>query len=404
MARGKGAADYRYGSEGSQPRITMPGGEGLAVVALTWPGLQTARRLVGSLPPGTELFAPASLAPTAGPETGAVKSNQLYDAGRLATGDANSVRFYQGRLGDLLGEIFHLYRGLILIMATGIAVRSLRDYIVSKKTDPAVVVVDASGRYAISLLSGHLGGANELARQVAAILGAEAVITTASETRGLPALDLVAGRLGLGVWPRNNLTAVMAALVNGEEVEVLVEPSLLALLQVELPELAIRPLGDQAGVWGDRAGILVTWRRLPLPGPRWVFWRPQVLAAGVGCRRGTPASVILYALGMALQQAGLSRRSLQVLASVDFKGREPGLQLAARRLGLELRTFTPEELAACLERHPELSSSAVVAARVGLAGVCEPAALLAGGEGELLWPKMKYRGVTIALSLAPVVS
>ncbi len=393
------------GTAGS--KTAMARGEGLAIVALTRPGLQTARRLVHSLPPGTDLFAPAGLA-EAGPGAGAAKSSGIYqiewaaqhDADALAAGDVNGVKFYQGRLGDLLGEIFHLYRGLILIMATGIAIRALVKYIVSKKTDPAVVVVDAGGRYAISLLSGHLGGANELARRVAAILGAEAVITTASETQGLPALDLVAGRLGLGVWPRANLTAVMAALVNGEDVELLVEPPLLARLRAELPGLAIRPLGDQPGSHGNGAGILVTWRRLPLPGPRWVFWRPRVIVAGVGCRRGTPAGAILYTLGVALQGAGLSRQSLQVLASVDFKGREPGLQLAARRLGVELRTFTPGELAACLEQHPELSRSEAVAARVGLAGVCEPAALLAGGEGELLWPKMKHRGVTIALALA----
>ncbi|WP_025774556.1 cobalt-precorrin 5A hydrolase [Neomoorella thermoacetica] len=353
----------------------------LAIVALTRPGLQTALRLAGSLPEGTPVFAPASLA-----------------AGGAETDGEIRVDFYSGGLSDFLGEIFHRYRGLILIMAAGIAVRALRTHMVSKLTDPAVVVVDAAGKYAISLLSGHLGGANELARRVAAILGGEAVITTASESRGLPALDLVARRLEMTIWPRDNMTMVMAALVNGEAIDLLVEPPLLARLQGELPDLGARPLEGYSGVRGEGAGIMVTWRRLPLPGPRWVYWRPRVIVAGVGCRRGVPAGTILYALGVALKRAGISRQSLRSLASVDFKAREPGLELAARQLGLELRTFPPDELAACLERHPELSRSQTVAARVGLTGVCEPAAVLAGGDGELLWPKIKYRGVTIALA------
>ncbi|MDN5345314.1 MAG: cobalt-precorrin hydrolase, partial [Clostridia bacterium] len=148
------------------------------------------------------------------------------------------------------------------------------------------------------------------------------------------------------------------------------------------------------------AGIAVTWRRLYLPGRRWVFWRPRVISAGIGCRRGVACATILAALGLALREAGLSRQSLSNLASIDFKGQEPGLRGAASRLGLPLLTFTPAELAACLERHPHLQRSPRVASFIGIPGVCEPAAMLAAGEGELLWPKRSYQGVTVALALA----
>ncbi|CEP68688.1 Cobalamin (vitamin B12) biosynthesis CbiG, core [Moorella glycerini] len=362
----------------------MAKGQGIAIVTLTRPGLQTALQLAHSLSEGTTIFIPADLAPSVRPEIW----DQLI------------VVSYSGPLSLFLGQIFNEYRGLILVMAAGIAVRALSPHLVSKNADPAVVVVDVGGKYAISLLSGHLGGANELARRVASLLGGQAVITTASEVQGLPPLDLVARELNMSVWPAASFTKVMAALVNGETVDLLVEKSLLKSLEEALPSLRPRLLtGCPAGGEG-RAGIMVTWRRLPLPGPRWVYWRPQVISAGIGCRRGVPAGTILYALGLALREAGLSRRSLAALASVDFKGEEPGLQRAAGRLGVKLLTFTPWQLAACMERKPHLHRSERVNRYIGIPGVCEPAAILAAGEGELIWPKMSYRGVTVALARA----
>nr|WP_277998987.1 cobalamin biosynthesis protein [Moorella sulfitireducens] len=315
-------------------------------------------------------------------------------------GDSFNIENYSGPLSSFLGRVFHRYRSLILVMAVGIAVRALSPHLVSKKADPAVVVVDVAGQHAVSLLSGHLGGANALARLVADILGGRAVITTASEVQGLPPLDLVARDLNMDVRPAAAFSKVMAALVNGEPVEVLVERPLLKTLEEALPALRPRLLEDCTPEGEDRAGIMVTWRRLPLPGPRWVYWRPRVISAGIGCRRGVPAGTILCALGMALAEAGLSRRSLAALASVDFKGDEPGLKEAAARLGVKLLTFTPRELAGCLERRPFLNRSARVNRFIGIPGVCEPAAILAAGEGELIWPKKSYRGVTVALALA----
>ncbi|MDK2894402.1 MAG: cobalt-precorrin hydrolase [Moorella sp. (in: firmicutes)] len=360
----------------------MTEGQGIAIVTLTRPGFQTALQLARSLPAGTTIFIPAGLVPRAG----------------AGEGDPFKVVPYAGPLSPFLGRIFHQYRGLILIMAAGIAVRALSPHLVSKKADPAVVVVDVGGKYAISLLSGHLGGANELARRVAALLGGQAVITTASEVQGLPPLDLVARELNMSVWPAAAFTRVMAALVNGEPVDLLVEKPLLKSLEEALPALRPRLLGACPAGGEDRAGIMVTWRRLPLPGPRWVYWRPMVISAGIGCRRGVSAGTILYALGLALREAGLSRRSLAALASVDFKGGEPGLQGAAARLGVKLLTFTPRQLTDCLERQPHLHRSERVRRYVGIPGVCEPAAILAAGEGELICPKRSYRGVTVALA------
>ncbi|MBC7325887.1 MAG: hypothetical protein H5T99_11345, partial [Moorella sp. (in: Bacteria)] len=136
----------------ARPGSAVAEGQELAIITLTCPGWQTARRLAGFLPRGTTIFIPAGLIP---------------EEGQDKDGQVKVVR-YTGPLNSLLGRIFREYAGLILVMASGIAVRALSPHLVSKKEDPAVVVVDTGGRYAISLLSGHLGGANELARRVAA--------------------------------------------------------------------------------------------------------------------------------------------------------------------------------------------------------------------------------------------
>ncbi|GFN23777.1 cobalt-precorrin 5A hydrolase [Thermanaeromonas sp. C210] len=362
----------------------MDEGGRVAIITLTRPGYETARRLARALAEKSTVFVPVGLSPAAEGEDG----------------NSFNITSYSGPLSRFLGQIFPHYRSLIMVMAVGIAVRALSPHLVSKKADPAVVVVDVAGQYAVSLLSGHLGGANALARQVADILNGRAVITTAGEVLGLPALDLVARDLNVDVWPAAVFTKVMAALVNGEPVEVLVESPLLRAVEGLLPGLRVRPLKNPLPQGVAEAGILVTWRRLPLPGPRWVYWRPRVISAGIGCRRGATARMILYALGLALAEAGLSRRSLASLATVDFKGREPGLKEAAARLGVKLLTFTPEELVGCLDRRPYLNRSERVKRFTGIPGVCEPAAVLAAGEGELLWPKKSYRGVTVALALA----
>ncbi|MCG9967326.1 cobalt-precorrin 5A hydrolase [Pelotomaculum terephthalicicum JT] len=333
---------------------------------------------------------------------------------RLAKGLGGEVTFYakqavpdgieaepvEGRLRDFLGVLWGRYEGLILIMAAGIAVRCLANYLESKYKDPAVVVLDEQGRFAVSLLSGHLGGANELARRAAGVLGGEAVITTASDLHGLPALDLLARELGLKPSPPARLAAVSAAMVNGRRVGIWAEEPWLSRCRKVAPELPCFSLESFGGTSGWDAGVLVTSLRLPDPGPRWLFFRPAQIVAGIGCRRDIGEGRILAALRRALREAGYSRWSLAALASMDLKAGEPGLLAAARRLGCGLNTYPAEDLAAVLKMRPDLTFSSTVQEKVGVGGVCEPAALLAAGGGELIFRKHCYGGVTIALARA----
>ncbi|MGI9953214.1 cobalt-precorrin 5A hydrolase [Moorellaceae bacterium AZ2] len=352
----------------------------IAIVALTPRGLTTAKKLVGQYPDPVDVYAPADTIGQVGQESASWP-----------------VRALEGSLTSFCAHLWSGYRGLVFIMAAGIVVRCLAPYLEHKHKDPAVVVLDEEGRYAISLLGGHLGGANDLARRIAAILGGTPVITTASDVQGLPALDVVARELSCRPVPERRMTKVMAAMVKGKRVGFWAEEPWRERLLQKMPGLEIHPLEDFRPEDAE-AGVLVTSRRVPLPPGPWLFWRPRELVAGIGCRRGADRQAILAALGQALKAAGRSRWSLRALATVELKAREEGLLAAARQLGIPLLTFKKEVLARALREQPQLSHSSVVEGKIGIGGVCEPAAWLAAKGGELLCRKMSYQGVTVALA------
>lgn len=352
----------------------------IAIVTLTRQGLATAKRLACAYTAGADIYAPAGLI------VGESLTTPLFPL--------------EGGLGAFCGRLWHSYRGLVFIMATGIVVRCLAPYLEHKTKDPAVVVLDEKGEYAISLLGGHLGGANALARHLAELLGGKAVITTASDVQNLPALDVLARELGLQAVPAEKLTKVMAALVNGKKIGFWAEDPWLGKLSRRMPGLKVQPLQEYRDPKRWEGGVLVTSRRLVLPPGPWIFLRPRELVAGIGCRRGIDKRAVLSALGQALKMTRRSRWSLLALATIEIKAKEDGLLAAAQHLGLPLLTFKREELAILLKEYPELSRSGLVEERIGIGGVCEPAALLGAKKGELLCRKMSHQGVTVALARA----
>ncbi|HVP77237.1 MAG TPA: cobalamin biosynthesis protein [Thermodesulfobacteriota bacterium] len=201
-------------------------------------------------------------------------------------------------------KIFNQHEGLIFIMALGIVIRVIAPFIKSKHTDPAVVVVDENRRFAISALSGHEGGANRLANQVASILHAEAVITTASETM-------------------------------------------------------------------------------------------KHLIVGVGCRKGTGQEEILEAIDRALKQCEGSREDIRCIATIDLKGDEPGLIEACLHLGLPLKIVPKDHIKSF---NGPYQRSSFVKEKIGVEGVSEPCALLAGRRTRLIVPKLKQGKVCVAIA------
>ena len=343
----------------------------LAVYALTSAGAAQARRLVPALPQAT-LFLPQGL------------------AGRQAGEEP-----FQ-RLAEALATNFAHYGGHVVFAAAGIVVRALAPLLRHKTSDPAVVVVDQAGRFAVSLLSGHLGGANALARRVAEALGGQAVITTATDSAGLPSLEMLAGELGLGVENLAALAPVSMALLEGRPPAVH-DPQgwLWPILERRWPGLFARVTADQACAQQDQPLIWVGWRCLEPP-PGWLVLRPPALLVGLGCNRGASAEEMEALLRRVLAEEVLAPACLAGLASVQAKSDEAGLLELAARLGLTLKFYSPEELAQVEVPNP----SPTVAKHMGVASVCEAAALLAAQSRRLLVSKQKSSNVTLAVALA----
>lgn len=281
---------------------------------------------------------------------------------RLAAAWPDRTRVYEGSVADAVRAAFAECEQLVCFLATGAVVRLVAPLLDDKRTDPGVVCVDEGGRFAVSLVGGHGGGANGLAREVAEVLGAEPVVTTATDAVRLPGLDT------LGLPVEGNVAAVSRALLDGEAV------ALRAEVTWPLPPLPVADDGPYT--------IRVT-DRLAEPGEREAVLRPPTLVVGVGASKGAPVEEVLGLIEEALRGAGLSAASLAELATVDAKAGERGIVEAARRLGVPLVTYGAGELARVEVPNP---SDAPLAA-VGTPSVAEAAALVGGGE--LLVPKRK---------------
>ncbi|WP_439942785.1 precorrin-3B C(17)-methyltransferase [Streptomyces sp. BBFR115] len=283
---------------------------------------------------------------------------------RLAAAWPDRTRVYDGPVGDAVRAAFAECGQLVCFLATGAVVRLIAPLLGDKSADPGVVCVDEGGRFAVSLVGGHGGGANELAVEVGGLLGAKPVVTTATDSVGVAGLDT------LGLPVEGDVAAVSRALLDGEPVRLDAEVSW------PLPALPVADRGAYVVRVTDRAAQ---------PADGEVLLRPPSLVVGVGASRGAPVDEVLELVEGALREAGLSARSVAELATVAAKSEEPGIVGAAGRLGVPLVTYSAEELAAVAVPNP---SGAPLAA-VGTPSVAEAAAL--AGGGELLVPKRKSR-------------
>ena len=310
-------------------------------------------------------------------------------------------RVFPGQLAPLLAEIYGHFDGFVFLMATGIVVRMIAEHIKDKRYDPAVVVMDISGRFAISLVSGHLGGANALSRRLAEITGATPVITTGTDVNETIAPDVIAMEIGGEVEDFGVMKKVSAALVDGDPTGVVDltgvdPPSLRGPLKGNVKIFATLELLTASPVV---AGIVITNRLVDLAaiGRPVVALRPKNLVVGVGCNRGTAAEEIVEAVERVLRERGLALKSTRTLATVDAKRDEAGLIGAAARLGLPLAFCDKPTLNAV----PDVPNASEAPMKfVGVQGVAEPSALAVSG-GRLVVEKVKSGNVTIAVAECP---
>ncbi|MGW4033512.1 precorrin-3B C(17)-methyltransferase [Streptomyces sp. NPDC004838] len=320
---------------------------------------------------------------------------------RLVSAWPGRTRVYEGPVRTAVERAFAECEQLVCFLATGATVRLIAPLLADKASDPGVVCVDEGQRYAVSLLGGHGGGANELAGRVAEVLGCEPVVTTATDATDVPGLDT------LGLPVEGAVASVTRALLDGKPVELRadavwplpplppnVSPTSTEPTSAELPVPEATTAGSPdarpsdarpgaADANADADAVLHVTDRLLDLGPSAAVLRPPSLVVGVGASSGAPVDEVLGLIGESLRGAGLSALSVAELATVEAKAGEPGIVGAAERLGVPLVTYAAERLAEI----PVPNPSGAPLAAVGTPSVAEAAAL--AGGGELLVPKRK---------------
>lgn len=293
--------------------------------------------------------------------------------------------------GDFLNGYWQQVKEILFISAAGIAVRLCAPYIRDKFQDPAVVVMDEKGQFAVPILSGHVGGANELARLLAGKTGAIPVITTATDVNNRFAVDVFAAKCGLVLKDRIKAKEISAAVLKGRKVGFYSEFPLHGKVPEELEIVQRREDLEKFDT-----GILIQEKPgKEEPKDHILALFPRLLTAGMGCKRGISEMQLEDFLKKKLADAGYDPRQIGCLASIDRKADEPGLVQLAARYHVPFKTWPSQEL----EKVKEVScESAFVEETVGVGNVCERAAVLGSRGGRLVMGKTAEKGMTLALA------
>lgn len=295
----------------------------------------------------------------------------------------------EGGIKNILKDIVRDYDGIVFISATGIAIRMIAPYIVSKLVDPAVVVVDDLGRYSIALLSGHIGGGNKLCKWVADILGAEAIITTASDGRGIESVDMFAMRMDYQMENMQTVKRLTTMMVNGERIGFFTEME----EKINYDNLIYIHNLEEINSKEVRGIICVTSNRnveIELPN---TILRPKNLNIGIGCKKGVSGKKIIEAIINTLKDNNLSEKSIKSINTIEIKAGELGIIEASRYFKCPMNIYTVKEIQKVEDM---FLGSSFVKKTVGVTSVSGPCAYLAGGE--LIVEKTKCNGITIAVS------
>ncbi|MBV6712116.1 cobalt-precorrin 5A hydrolase [Paenibacillus chitinolyticus] len=408
LLRSFGGVDVYYMSKftrGDEDVVSAGSAEGLTSASAD------GGRAAGSSVAGAEASARAEAA------NAAVSAADIAPAGTAGTTPVDAaapstasspyggIQLFEGSVRMLFPALFPAYKGIICIISLGAVVRMIAPLLQDKKKDPGIVVIDDKGEHVISVLSGHLGGANELAREVAAAMGARAVITTASDVQKTIAVDLFGRRFGWEWESADKLTPVSASVVNEEQVAVVIESGEPGWWTLDTPVPPnIRSYGSvqEALEAGPHAALVVTHRLLSSAEQailsNGVLYRPKVIVLGIGCNRGTPAEEIEEVIASTLAELDFSIRSVKTVCTINLKADEEGLLAVCGKYGWPLVTYTPEEL----NEMPMNQPSPTVFKYTGAYGVSEPAVQrYIGGFVPLALVKKKSGNVTISVGIQP---
>ncbi|MCI8650287.1 MAG: cobalamin biosynthesis protein CbiG [Anaerotruncus sp.] len=288
------------------------------------------------------------------------------------------------RLRDWTAQAFS-GDAIVFVGACAIAVRAIAPFVADKLTDPAVLSLDEQGRFVIALLSGHVGGANRLAAQVAELTGGQACISTATDLNGKFAVDVWAKEQGLALCERELAKAVSAALLDGRTVGI----------HSDFPIEGVLPAGLQQAAAGA-LGISVALSAVQQPFLQTLHVIPRVVTLGVGCRKDLLPDLFEQMVLQQLAQQGIALEAVCQMASIDCKAQERCILAFCEKYRLPLCTASAAQLGALAGT---FTASAFVAQTVGVDNVCERAAVWASG-GRLIFPKQSGGGVTVAAAIS----
>ncbi|MFW5930945.1 MAG: cobalt-precorrin 5A hydrolase [Desulfosalsimonas sp.] len=305
-------------------------------------------------------------------------------------GDLQGAQRFES-LANAVEKQFAAHGGHVFVMSAGIAVRMIAPMIRSKLTDPGVVAIDDSGKFCVSLLSGHLGGANTLAGKIAEITGACPVITTATDRAGVPAIDILACEHDLEIENPGAVKTVSSALIGGKKV-LRFDPYKVLEAQLEKYTQILRQ-----PVFENIPGIYI-YHETKEFSENVLVLRPGSLAVGVGCNTGTPAEEMCRAVYRVFAENRLSVKSIRVFATITQKTSEPAIQETARHFNRPLTGYSKEELAA-IKNVP--TPSEMVEKHMGVKSVCEAAAIKAAQNGSVAVTKQKTANTTVAVAVLP---
>ena len=281
------------------------------------------------------------------------------------------VFLIEGKLQSFYGSILEKYNTFLFITATGIAVRTIAPFIKTKDVDPAVLSMDEEGNFIISLLSGHLGGANRAAEVLGKIIGAVPVISTASDVSGKIAADTVAVKIQGRLESLESAKKVTSLIVAGKNVD------------IKVPE----NISDE-----NPQGIIMISNRKNIEVSKII---PENIIVGIGCKRGKKGAEIINAVKDAFEKYNLCEESIRKFATVDIKADEQGILETAEFFKRELVIISREEIK---KIEKDFEQSEFVRKTLGVGAVSAPCAFLGSGqEGKFLAEKLKYEGITISI-------
>ncbi len=344
-----------------------------AIVSITKHGIEIARRIKRSIP-DVEIYVPS----------------------KHSDGGAD-INWFSDQSTQLVATLFKTYDALICVFSLGAVIRMVAPHLVDKKSDPAVIVIDDGAKHVISTLSGHLGGANQLARLVASLLGAQPVITTAADVNETIAVDLVGRELGWTIENFENVTKTSAFMVNEEKIAVYQDAGERNWWHAPLPRnVAVVDDIEQIKSPEFKAGLVISDRTISDPeiASKSVIYRPKSLVVGIGLHWDTGKDVIEFGIKTVFNERGLSFKSIRNISSINREARVKGLEEFSQQYNIPVEIYSKDELASVSVPNP----SATVQRFEGTPSVSEASSLLSS-KGELVMPKQKFPpNLTVAVS------